>query len=71
MTNTKQEIAAILNEPMDRKAFLKHVGIGIVAISGVGAALRSLSQKKAPVTVTAKSSYGGSAFGGYPSRNTE
>lgn len=68
MSSIKQDIAAILNEPMDRKMFLKYIGIGFVAISGVGAALRSLPQKKTPAT--AASNYGGSAYGGSPGQKT-
>lgn len=57
----KTQVGAILDKKMDRQDFLKHVAIGVVALSGAGTALKLLSPRsKAP----AKSGgYGGSAYG--------
>lgn len=56
------QISEILNKKMDRQGFLKHLVIGVVAISGVGTALRLLSpaakQKNESI------GYGGSVYGG-------
>jgi hypothetical protein len=56
----KTQVNAILNKKMDRQDFIKHVAIGIVAISGAGSALRLL----APKQQKADTGYGGSAYGG-------
>ncbi|MDB5184001.1 MAG: hypothetical protein JWO07_682 [Candidatus Saccharibacteria bacterium] len=63
----KQEVTAILNKPMDRKGFLRHVAIGVVALSGAGAALRLLQPEKQKSTHTVtvvEKGYGGTAYGG-------
>ena len=57
----KTQITAVLNKKMDRQDFIKHVAIGMVAISGAGTALRLLSVSK-PKTQSV--GYGGSAYGG-------
>lgn len=59
----KSQIDAILNKKMDRSGFIKHVAIGMVAMSGVGAALKVLNPKQQQNTVSA-GGYGGSAYGG-------
>lgn len=56
----KTQLNAVLNKKMDRQDFLKHVAVGIVAVSGAGAALRLLNPK--PRSVSA--GYGSSAYGG-------
>lgn len=61
----KTQVDALLNKKMDRESFIKHVAIGMVALSGVGTALRLFTvQQKQTQTVSADSSYGGSAYGG-------
>lgn len=61
----KAQVDALLNKKMDRENFIKHVAIGMVALSGVGTALRLLSpQQKQSRSQPANSSYGGSAYGG-------
>jgi hypothetical protein len=57
----KQQITAILNKKMDRQGFIKNVAIGMVALSGAGAALRLLAPKQAQQS---QIGYGGSAYGG-------
>lgn len=59
----KTELDALLNRKMDRKDFLRNVGIGLVAITGLTALLRTL----APVQQQQRQStvgYGSSAYGG-------
>lgn len=61
----KPQVSALLNKKMDRQNFLKHVAVGMVAISGAGAALRLLNQNQKPAATTSQSvGYGGSAYGG-------
>ena len=54
----------LMQKDMDRKDFLKHVGMGVVALTGAAAAIKTLNQlntgAKKPVDV----GYGGSAYGG-------
>lgn len=56
----KQQVAAILNKKMDRQDFLRHVAIGMVALSGAGAALRLLAPKQER---TVANGYGSSSYG--------
>ena len=59
----KAQVSAVLNKKMDRQGFLKHVAIGVVALSGAGTALKLLSpREKQPQTKA--NGYGGSAYGG-------
>jgi hypothetical protein len=48
---------------MDRSGFLKHVAIGMVAMTGAGAALRMLTPKSQQHSSTG-GGYGDSAYGG-------
>ena len=57
----KTQVSAILNKKMDRQDFLKHVAIGVVALSGAGTALKLLAPKQAK---SVDGGYGGSAYGG-------
>lgn len=57
-------MSALLNKKMDRQNFLKHVAVGMVAMSGAGAALRLLNQNQKPATTSQSVGYGGSAYGG-------
>lgn len=58
----KAQVNAILNKKMDRQDFLKHLALGVVAISGAGAALRLLAPKQQ--TKSKSAGYGSSAYGG-------
>lgn len=61
----KIDTTALLQKEMDRKDFVKNVGIGILALSGVAAALKTIGTA---VPSTRKESgvvgYGMSAYGG-------
>lgn len=58
----KTQVNAILNKKMDRQDFIKHIAIGIVAMTGASTALRLLAPK--PQSSQASDGYGGSAYGG-------
>lgn len=59
----KLDIAQLLDKEMDRKDFLKHVGIGIVALTGFSAVLKALSQQTTSGSPK-YAGYGGSSYGG-------
>lgn len=59
----KTQVSAILNKKMDRQDFLKHVAIGVVALSGAGTALKLLSPRVKQQSAKSNG-YGGSAYGG-------
>ncbi|HEU5122373.1 MAG TPA: twin-arginine translocation signal domain-containing protein [Candidatus Saccharimonadales bacterium] len=56
------EMQALLQKKMDRRDFIKHVGIGFVALLGLSAVLRALSSMNG----TSKSTvgYSGGVYGG-------
>lgn len=66
----RKELDGLLTKPMDRKDFLKHVGVGIIAVTGVAAVIRTLGSLGAaepttakPIAVTRKRGYGNSGYG--------
>lgn len=59
----KNQLNSLLNKKMDRSGFIKHVAVGMVAMSGVGAALKMLAPKP-EATNSSALGYGGSAYGG-------
>jgi len=65
----KQSIARILAVELDRKDFLKAVGIGVVAATGVTAAVSSVVKQTSgtPSNKPVSFGYGESAYGGRPS----
>lgn len=62
----KIDTAALLQKEMDRKDFVKNVGIAILALSGVAAALKTIgiavpsTRKEAGAAGYGMSAYGGS-----------
>lgn len=65
----KNKINQLLEQEMDRKDFLKHVGIAVIALSGATTVLRALtiSDKKShgsTSTPHATLGYGASVYGG-------
>lgn len=62
----KQNIAQLLETEMERKDFLKLIGLGVVAATGITQILKAVSQQ-APQRQTQPAqllSYGGAAYGG-------
>ena len=64
----KQSIARILSVELDRKDFLKAIGIGIIAATGVTQAVNSVVKQTSPAipSQTSGFGYGGSVYGGRP-----
>lgn len=61
MNPIKTQLNQLLAKQMDRKDFIKHVAIGVVALTGAGTALKLLS---GPQKKSTELGYGGSAYGG-------
>lgn len=61
----KDDLNKLLQKKMDRKGFLKHVGIGLAAMTGVATILKTLTG--AGNTQQQARGYGGGAYGGQPS----
>lgn len=61
----KNQLDSLLEKNMDRRDFLKHVGIGFAALTGMAGLLKTLNgfgtKEQAHV-----GSYGASAYGGAP-----
>lgn len=64
-----KQIDSLLNKKMDRKDFLKHVGLGALLVTGAGALLKATGlvdgqAKQASSKPKADVSYGAMAYGG-------
>lgn len=60
----KQQTQALLNKEMDRKDFLKHVGIAALLVTGVSAVIGGLGQVGRSNVAVQSRGYGGSPYGG-------
>lgn len=61
----KNELHNLLNKPMDRRGFLKHVGVGVVAMTGAAALVKSLNDVTGSGSGPARQAgYGASVYGG-------
>ena len=60
----RQQVTAVLNKKMDRQDFIKHVAIGMVALSGAGTALRLMTPPQQGQHHSVQAGYGGSSYGG-------
>jgi hypothetical protein len=66
----KNEISGLLDKKMNRLEFLKHMGVGAMALTGmafiVGAlnSMGNMGGQSAGKVVTNSASYGGGAYGG-------
>lgn len=58
--NLQSDVQTLLQKKMDRREFIKHVGIGFAALVGVSAVLRSMSSMGNKQSV----GYGASVYGG-------
>lgn len=59
--NLQSDVQTLLQKKMDRREFIKHVGIGFAALIGVSAVLRSMSSMGGNKQSVG---YGASAYGG-------
>lgn len=58
----QKEVQKLLDKDMDRRNFLKHVGIGFAAIAGFTTILKTLSTLNGTKEVS--TGYGSNAYGG-------
>lgn len=60
-----KQFSEILQRRMDRKDFLKHVGMGVVVITGLAGVIKLLKpQEQGKGTTTVAGGYGASVYGG-------
>ncbi|MBL8121561.1 hypothetical protein JNM87_02320 [Candidatus Saccharibacteria bacterium] len=59
-----QTLANLLDKPMDRGEFLKHVSAGAALLMGGNIIARTLLGVQKPHTTSSASGYGASAYGG-------
>jgi len=59
----KNNIAQLLETELERKDFLKLLGLGVVAATGITQILKAVSQQT-PRTLEKPQGYGGSVYGG-------
>jgi len=69
-----KQIDDILQKRMDRKDFLKHIGMGVAIITGTAGVIKmfkpsSNNVSKTPQKQSVAMGYGASAYGGHPSVN--
>jgi hypothetical protein len=60
--NIQNEMQSLLQKKMDRRDFLKHVGIGFAAILGIGTLIRAMSSMNNGQKQTV--GYSAGAYGG-------
>lgn len=58
----KNQLSELLNKRMNRKDFLKHLGLGLAVMFGLGGVLRLFANT--PSNQQKRSSYGSSTYGG-------
>lgn len=62
--NLQDESKALLQKEMNRKDFLKLVGVGVVALTGVSSLLKTLSTLGGDSAPSRSLGYGSSPYGG-------
>lgn len=62
----KNNISQLLETEMDRKDFLKLLGFGVIAATGITQILKAMTSNTParPVAAAKAQSYGGSSYGG-------
>ncbi len=60
--NIQNEMQTLLKKKMDRRDFIKHVGIGFAAILGIGTLIRAMSSMNGSQKQTV--GYSAGAYGG-------
>lgn len=68
----KQELNTLLNKKMDRKDFLKVIGVAVVAVTGVGTLLRAVNPRATSTknVSSVPQGYGSSPYGGSASKTS-
>lgn len=61
--HNKSLLDDLLSKDMDRKQFLAHLGMGVLAVTGISTALKTMTQSSVTQTPKRTSGYGGSAYG--------
>lgn len=64
--NIQKSVNQLMEKEMDRRDFLKHVGIGFLALTGVAAIVKTLNTMSGTKETVG---YGGGSYGGAPDRN--
>lgn len=65
--NIQKSVNQLMEKEMDRRDFLKHVGIGFIALTGVAAIVKTLNTMGGTKETVG---YGGGSYGGgAPDRN--
>ena len=59
----QDELNGLLQKKMDRLTFLKHIGVGVVALTGVSALVKTMGSIGSPKQAAG---YGASIYGGKP-----
>jgi len=61
-----KQFSEILERRMDRKDFLKHIGMGIVVLTGLAGVIKILKPQEKPVAShnSPAAGYGASVYGG-------
>jgi hypothetical protein len=61
----KAQVGQLLEKEMDRKDFLRHIGVAVAVIAGVPTLLSAINRLQAgPVRTEQQVGYGSSAYGG-------
>lgn len=60
----KDEVNSLLQKPMNRLDFLKHVGAGIAAITGVAVVVKTMNSLGNTSSHKQNVGYGSSSYGG-------
>lgn len=60
----KQQLNTLLEKEMDRKDFLKHIGVASIALIGLPTIIKSISSVGTTPQPSKSQGYGSSAYGG-------
>lgn len=62
----KDELNGLFQKKMDRLTFLKHVGVGFIALTGFSTLVKTMGGLGGTPRQAASVGYGSSAYGGKP-----
>lgn len=60
----KNEFDTLFQKEMDRKAFLRHVGVGLMALTGITTVIKALNGLSTGTTKKHTHGYSSSVYGG-------